>query len=248
MPNFINTKMILLILLFMSALALSACRMWATPEKLADLSPFGDKIVYIEEDGAYKPYYALRQDDDAVLMLRQLLLPEVRRYNENKKMGAYYATSEIDEFLNTDFIDRLSAATRDNVVTAKIEITALDSIGSTGDQKETIERKVFLLSHHELGLREIATAVKEGRPIDFFKDTESRIAYLEGDGDACGWWLRTPSTWYDSVVFSYSYNGTLGGAGIEFDNGIRPAFYLKADTPLEERTDIVNDKSVFVVK
>ncbi len=190
----------------------------------------------------------IQQKDDKVLLLRKLLLPDVHRFNENKKFGAYYATSEIDAFLNTDYINRLSSLTQANIVSSKIEITSIESLSSTGDQKETIERKVFLLSYHELGLPELAIVVKEGETIAFFNSKESRIAYLEGENVACGWWTRTPDCWYDSVVMSYNYSGTVGGAGIENDNGVRPAFYLKADMPLQRRDDVINENSVFVLE
>ncbi len=244
-----NSNYIILTLLLVTFILLTACK--KSPDQiktLADLSTFDDQIIYIKENDNYQPYYALQQKDDAVLLLRKLLLPDTRPFNKNEKMGAYYANSEIDSFLNTNFIKQLSTLTRYNIVTSQIEITSLESLGSTGEQKETIERKVFLLSHHELGLPELSTVVKEGQPIAFFNSKESRIAYLEGENVACGWWTRTPDCWYDSVVLSYSYNGVVGGAGIEHDNGVRPAFYLKADTPLKRRDDIESDKSIFVLE
>ncbi|PIE76987.1 MAG: hypothetical protein CSA13_01775, partial [Clostridiales bacterium] len=207
-----NNSNYIVLTLLLAAILLSACEKSADQlNVLADLRTFGDKTIYIKEDDDYKPYYVLRQNGNAVLVLRKLLLAEPHPYNKNERFGAYYASSEIDDFLNADFIDRLSTLTRDNIVTSEIEITHIDSLGSVGGQKETIERAVFLLSYHELGLPELSIVVKEGQPIDFFKDDASRIAYFEGTDTASGWWTRTPDSWYDSVVISYGYDGRVGG-------------------------------------
>ena len=96
------------------------------------------------------------------------------------------------------------------IADSKIVITAKSSLGSCGKETTEINRKIFLLSHTELGLREHAGAAVEGKALKYFPNSMSRIAYLE-TGIAASWWLRTSYTVYHTAAYSVGFDATTGG-------------------------------------
>lgn len=204
--------------------------------------------VYIEEDYKYVPYLVLTNDyDDYVLLLRKNVLDEPRIYNENVIDGGYYDGSNIDRYLNEEFIEYLSPNIQDKIVNSKIQITDKSSLGVAGTEKLTINRKLFLLSYGELGLSEYAVVAIEGQKLKFFNNANSRIAYSES-GEAHGWWLRTSYNMYDTTAVFVGDDATISEASVDYVMGIRPAFCIKRTTEIMERDDIVTGQTVYVLK
>lgn len=151
-------------------------------------------IVYIEENNVYEPYLVLTSDYGGnVLLLRKNLMTESRPYKENKtglwashEYGSYYEDSSIDEYLNSEFYERLSQSVKDALVESEIEITDKGSYHSMERISINISRKIFLLSLEELGaVGSSSISVKEGKPLKCFEDDYNRrLAYTSKIGRA----------------------------------------------------------------
>ena len=197
-----------------------------------------DYRIGIEENGRTVPYLVLTDEyNGECLLLREFLLDEPMKYNVAKEYSGYYENSEIDKYLNEEFINRFSLELRNNIVDSTIVITARASLDGGGKNTTFITRKVFLLSFTEMnrnmGSR---TNLKEGEPLEYFAKDSNRIAYYE-NGKAGSWWLRTPNAGYADVVCSVGIKGALGIGGIngpegEYLNGVRPAFCLSCETKI----------------
>ena len=205
--------------------------------------------IYLKENDEMAPYIILTADyNDNCLLLREFLLNERMRFNPNDRFSAYYEDSEIDRYLNGDFLSALSNEIKDKIINTEITITAKDSLGVCGTETITIMRNIFLLSYAELGGIKSSTNAAEGKPFNFFKNNESRIA-RRSSGEIDSWWLRTPNTWYDNVVCGVSIDGVVGiggmGAEDEYLNGIRPAFCLPKDTLVHKEE--INGNKIYLV-
>ena len=231
--------------------------------------------VYILEDGEYAPYLVLTNDFNGsgnVLLLRQYLLDELRAYRYLDERGhfgvgvvaSYYEDSAIDDFLNSEFYDKLPLYVMNKIIDSTIRITAIESIGIGGHRTISIYRKIFLLSWIEVngnvGRHMSRINVSEGTELEYFSERGLRIAY-HSNGEAGNWWLRTPSIADMNVVAVVTYTGMTGNAPInqlvraditrgeravvEALAGVRPAFCLPRDTPIKERE--LNGEMVFVL-
>jgi hypothetical protein len=221
---------------------------WKEPKEptLQDLAYNPDRDtpyrIGIEEDGAIVPYLVLTDDYNGnCLLLREYLLDEPRVYNSSGWYASYYENSEIDQYLNEEFIKRFPVDLRNDIVDSTIVITAQKSLGIGGKDTTTITRKVFLLSYAELHESGARTNLKEGEPLAYFKEMPSRVAYYK-NGQKGVWWLRTPSTADRGVVNSVITRGAigLGGLGVLGEvslNGVRPAFCLSRDTKVMKNND-----------
>lgn len=203
--------------------------------------------VYLMENEEYVPYLVLTNDyDGSVLLLREYLLPDSLVYDTEERYTGYYENSSIDEYLIGEFFSPFSSDMQEKIIDSQITITDLSSLGSCGTKTTQIIRKVFLLSHTELNLQDSSVAPEEGRPLKYFDSPSSRIARFETQ-EASGWWLRTSYTWYKSTAWSVGYDATVGGGGVSYKNGVRPAFCMDKKTPINERKDIITDKTIYVM-
>ncbi|MCJ1995624.1 hypothetical protein GYN67_02800 [Lactococcus piscium] len=213
--------------------------------------------VYLKEKGGYEPYLVLSKNYSSygnVLLLRKYLLDEERIFNEAEGYGAYYEDSKIDSYLNTEFRQTLSPLVQKQLVTSQLEITALSSVGSVGDDTISIPRQVFLLSHRELGNPKAAAAAKEGKGLLYAFVPGSSVAMTKG-GEARPYWVRTPYTEHDTTIWFMSAIGSEHHIPL-WDmltkdvavRSVRPAFCIKKDTKLERKEGIVPGKAVFVLK
>jgi hypothetical protein len=226
---------------------------WKEPKEptLQDLAYNPDRDtpyrIGIEEDGAIVPYLVLTDDYNGnCLLLREYLLDEPMSYNTGGE-GSYYENSEIDRYLNGEFIKRFPANLSNKIVDSTIVITALKSLGIGGKETTTITRKVFLLSYAEVNGENSRTNLKEGEPLAFFKEKSSRVAYYK-NGHAESWWLRTANTADRDVVCGVSIDGAIGEGGLlglagPYLNAVRPAFCLSRDTKVMKNND-----GLFVLK
>lgn len=227
-----------------------------TLEKIAYDKSFRNPVVYIKEDNGYAPYLVLTSNYDGnVLLLRKYVLPESMPYLEHEPLwshfeyASYYEKSDIDKFLNTDFLETLSPDVRAAIVDTTIEVTDIESYDEWNYATHMIERKVFLLSTVELGVRgfdgSITTA--EGKPLKYFRNKvyTKKIAYKE-DGTASAYWTRTPDLMETCFVL---YIGSKGIDAItpEYNLGVRPAFCMSRDTVVQKSDDVIAGESVYIV-
>ncbi len=136
--------------------------------------------VYLLENDVYVPYLVITDDYKGnALLLRRNVLDEPLRINE---YYSYYEDSEIDLFLNSTFLEQFSEIAN-LIKSVDITIITESSIGVSGDEKTTINRKIFLLSIGELNIDSVE---QEGVSIDFFNEVENRISYTE-NGSCVSW-------------------------------------------------------------
>ena len=94
---------------------------------------------------------------------------------------------------------------------------------------------------------EHAGAAVEGKALKYFPDPTSRIARLE-TGVAAGWWLRTSYTEFHTSVWSVGFDAATGGVGLDYTNGVRPAFCIDGKTLIETSDDVIKGETVYVLK
>ncbi len=264
----IRQRRLFQILAVSSLLAITGCGYSPPPapagtgeiEKLGDLAfdpeSGRDCRVYLRENGEYCPYLVLTKDyNGSCCLLREYVLSTPRRYTEIERhpdKPAYYRDSELDSYLNGEFLESFSGDLIPRILDSDIEITAFGSIGVMGDDTETITRKVFLLSYHEAGGRSSLTNLKEGAPLRYFSDDSARIA-RDPLGEAVNWWLRTPNTGDRILVNSVAEDGRIGIRGIynapentEYVDHVRPAICM--DPFNELSTALIDGKKVYTVE
>ena len=238
--------LILLSALLCLLLVCTACRGVLTASQVGDLaydvSSLGNHILYVKENGTYVPFLVMTNDFGGnTLLLREEIMAQLRPYNDGY---AAYEDSDLDRWLNTDYLAALDDPNL-TVITTRIEVTDPNSLGRSGRDTGFIDRDVFILSHHELALSGPINSADEGLPLKYFKNSASRIAYL--NGEAVEWWLRTPDTFYETSVYTVSTNATVGIKEDTDESGVRPAFCIPSDTPVEKRSDIIDGKTVYVL-
>lgn len=238
-----------------------------TLEKIAYDKSKKNPVVYIKENNEYVPYLVLTSDYGGnVLLLRENLLPEEMPYKPSKhpapegsalsggwafyEYGSYYEESSIDEFLNTEFLERFSSDMQAAIVDTTIEVTDKESWQEEtwASVTHTIERKVFLLSAVELGMGYSVgyTMTEEGEPLKYFKNTVHSVkkAY-KANGEAWPYWTRTPHIWETCTVNVIGIE-TFGSAPADGRIGVRPAFCMEKDTIVKKSDSIIAGKSVYM--
>lgn len=231
----------------------------SNPQTIGDIAFDVNKksgyTVYIEEDSKFVPYLVLTSNySGQALLLRNELLNDFHTFND-KTYGysGYYRDSSIDKFLNKDFLATIDPKTQSYIFDSEITITAKSSMGVTGEDTENITRKVFLLSATEIGMGWVSTTTKEGNALEYFKDSNSRIAY-KGKEATC-WWLRSPSTWSIDSVFGIGPYGTFGDGGLSTiapsvrssKSGVRPAFCIRNTQIIEKSDKVIDGQTVYVI-
>lgn len=156
-----------------------------TPETISELAydkenSYGYKI-YLEEDGELTSFLVLTSNDNNSLVLREHLLDEFVNYNNTEEYGSYYPESNIDNYLTNTYWSSLSEKVQQTIVPCEIEITSKEAIDTHKQKIETINRSVFLLSANEVGASLSYVALKEGKPLEFFKTIERNIATLDNN-------------------------------------------------------------------
>lgn len=218
-----------------------------TKNKLRDISyededmSESDYTVMIKEQGEFVPYLVITDKYNGsknCLLLRKYLLDENYRFNEEAEVCSYYGDCELDSFLNDEYIKLYSAEIQDMMVMSKVEITSYWGLVSGEGYKENIDRKIFILSYHELCNRNSSSRSNEGKEIYYFEQGYHLIA-TKSDGTMEAYWLRTPVTSSTAIMSAISYEGIsfscgVMGLGEEYKLGVRPAFCLPRDTSIIE--------------
>ena len=200
----------------------------------------------------YVPFLVLENyEDGSTLLLREFLLDDLQIYNyDNVEYPTYYATSYIDNYLNTEYANIFSKETFDLIQKTDIEITSLNGLKTHNRETEIISRKIFLLSATEVRNEFGSLHPREGSELMYFKHG-SMVAYHE-NGISESWFLRTATSSQDDAFISVSYDGTVGMGGIKSVAGlarlgIRPAFRISSSIPVILSSDIVEGQEVYII-
>ena len=199
-----------------------------------------DYRVYVKEDGNYVPFLVIANEyvPGSTLLLREEILSEERRMND---YSAYYKDSEIDSFLNNEYYNSLEDI-HHLIKNTSIEIMTDESIGISGDEVEYINRRIFLISGGEI----VPDLMKDGDKIFYFDKPKNRLSYK--NGEPVSWLLRTPNTWYHSVVCGIAHDGSIGSANSSDLFGIRPAFCVDSSAKIKKKEGIIDGKKVYVLE
>lgn len=234
---------IISLLLTVGVLTITGCSNTNNVTTIADISYKRNMeenayTVYLLENNIYVPYFVLTESrkTNSVILLRKYLLDDNMIYNPNEPYSAYYSGSNVDKYLTNEFPSRFSPDLFTYITESQIKITSKDSLYTGAPITETISRLFFLLSCSEVFGNGSKTVATEGNVLSFFLKEDNRIAKHE-DNTTDIWWLRTPDTWYDTLVCTVGVRGNLGICGVggvegENSNSVRPAFCLKSDTEI----------------
>lgn len=155
-----------------------------------------------------------------------------------------YENSTIHAYLNGEFAGNLDGEFLKNVLQAKIPYRPGSGTSPTVNSGANgLSCKVFLPSGYEMGWTSSDNQYfpPDGAKLSYFTAGTSsaannkRIAYL--NGSATSWWLRSPSTNSPGSAFVAYSDGDYRGNGCSSTYGIRPAFILPLDLPVEMQED-----------
>lgn len=233
-------KKVLYILLCFVLLGLCSCSVPSNPviKNIAynkiNSDNKSDYTIYLRENNSYVPFLVIDNDYYGnTLLLRKDVLEQPRRISE---YTSYYENSEIDAFLNSDYLNYFDENTRSKILDSVLEITNNDSIGCSGTKSTVILRKSFLLSFTEINCSGPNSA-PEGKNLKFFKNPDNRIANCNGAKTT--WWLRTPNTYYVSCTYSVGCDKDIGIGNSSDANGVRPAFCVDGSTKIVKSSNVV---------
>lgn len=219
------------LLAFILAVTMTISGCSETSKNYTEEVEIGDLVgesVNIIEGTEYVPYIVLTNNCGGnTLLLRKNLL------DEDMRMTNYYAKyegSEIDSFLNKDFLNSIDGNIRNKICDSDVEITADDYYRNNVTTK-TIQRKIFLLSYKELGIDYNYHVGNEGETFINLRSSTSRIA-AKANKNPSSWWLRSVDTLYENCFYAVGPKGEVGSTDASGMNGVRPAFCIPSDTPI----------------
>lgn len=202
----------------------------------------GDKavgdIVKIKEDGVAVNYLIVHKgkpsdmyDDscDGVWLLREKTHSNRVWHGTSESTSKNdYENSEIEDWLNSTFLNAIDEKIREAIKTVKIpyrkgsNTSMMVQSGANG-----LSCKAFLLSGYEVGFTQSDSEYLpiDGAKLSYFSDNKSRIG--KDSTEAVIWWLRSPSTSSASIVFSVRRDGSCNRCYSYSSNvAARPAFVL----------------------
>lgn len=179
-------------------------------------------LVKLNENGSPVKFYVAKHDYESGLNgAGRTLLVRKDVYEQlwwNNSSVNTYASSEVDNRLNSTYKSVLDGEVQELIGTTKIQYTP----GNGNWAVETLERAVFLLSLTELGKSRTTYANVEGSALPI---ASTLIRVLFGGGPFTQW-TRTPNTSSGTSVWALEINGDEGTFGTIATAGVRPAFTL----------------------
>ena len=203
----------------------------------------GDKavgdIVKIKEDGVAVNYLIVHKgkpsdmyDDscDGVWLLREKTHSNRVWHGTSESTSKNdYENSEIEDWLNSTFLNAIDEKIREAIKTVKIPYRKGSGTSKTVQSGANgLSCKVFLLSGYEVGYTQSDNEYLpiDGAKLSYFSDNTSRIGY--GSTNVAIWWLRSPHTFNAMGVFLVRTDGLLGSISSSYlmNGAARPAFVL----------------------
>lgn len=216
----------------------------ATVGELAyDVNKANGYTIHIKEDEQYVPYLVLTNNYNGnTLLLREEIMEQECQFSKSDDDdNDYYADSHVDSYLNSEFYDYFSDSMKDTIVNSTIQISK-----EYPDifEIEGIERRIFLLSCTEVNI-DLGITIEEGMPLKYF--AEKKHMLCQRDGSYAGWWLRSNYLPERSMVWCISSEGVIGGSGVQYPNGIRPAFCVPSSIEIA-REQVSSEIEGYVLK
>ena len=152
-----------------------------------------------------------------------------------------YVASDIHSYLNGTFLNLLDI--KDIIRQAKIPYVNGTGGSAVASGANGLSAKVFLLSGYEVGwtTSDSTEFPVDGAKLYYFIDSiygnSKRIAYL--NSSATRWWTRSPITNSTGNVWGVGVDGSNDGIGSSNSRGIRPAFIVPLDTPIDSSNNII---------
>ena len=251
-------KILIIMLTIMPLIALTACLHQSTNQTALPIGDLAFSVtrsaeeVYIKENDKFVPFLVLDNNYSGnCLLLRRDTLNDEVAYNTHGQYGSYYPNSGTDDFLNGTYFERISASVKQVIAESNIAVTSKQALDSAENTTETITRKVFLLSAHEVHAQTGTNSLKEGKELIYFRSLSNRVACNE-NGQPETWALRTPSLTAANMIYSIAFDGSIGSGGIYGTEGeraipLRPAFAVYAQTIIKKQSNAVQGKEVYVL-
>lgn len=156
-------------------------------------------------NGALKRYYLSDNSgyrSSITFIASNVLSQPVIMDRADKNIGGW-EVYQLNNYLNT----RLYKAFPEKWKQLMKQVKVRSSIGNKSNETSTSDCYVFIPSIYEIDSR-VATEpyASEGTPISHFTSNTSRIC-RNADGDAVQYWTRSPSTGWDSYVYSIAATG-----------------------------------------
>lgn len=179
-------------------------------------------LVKLNENGSPVKFYVAKHDYESglngagrTLLVRKDVYEQLRWNNSSVNT---YASSEVDNRLNSTYKSVLDGEVQELIGTTKIQYTPGNGNWAVG----TLERAVFLLSLTELGKSRTTYANVEGSALPI---ASTLIRVLFGGGPFTQW-TRTPNTSSGTSVWALQITGDEGTFGTIDTAGVRPVFTL----------------------
>lgn len=209
-------------------------------------------LVYIMEDGEYAPYIVLTDNYNGNALLLRKNVDENYKYNNNNvKYQSFYADSEIDKYLENTVYESYDDTVKNIIRETSLDVATTRAIEEHLTQTGSINRKVFLLSMYEYGGDPNGFAAREGTPLEYFSDNESRAA-CDCYGVETSFFTRSAAFQGKNSVYSISKDGSIGVGGINgtstpAEGGVRPAFCIPSDTKLKTKSGVAPGENGYIL-
>lgn len=141
-----------------------------------------------------------------------------------------YANSDINAYLNGDWLTRYDSDVAGQIVQAKIPYVNGTGGSAVASGTNGLGVKAFLLGGYEVGWTKTNNQYLpiDGSSLSYFQNTaltdSKRIAYL--NGAAAYWWLRSPRSDNQNDVWRVDQVGFLSVPDAKGSYGIRPCIIL----------------------
>lgn len=196
-------------------------------------------VVKLWEGGTAVEYIVVNQgkpsdlyDDscDGTWLLRKDIC-ENREWNSSNVNKL--ESSTIHSYLNSTFLNLFDSNIKDAIKQVKIPYRKNGGSGGTDQSGANgLSAKIFLLSCSEVGwmTSDNINAPVDGAKLSYFESgvgtsaNNKRIAKLNGSADF--WWLRSPRSGSNSLVWRVYPTGEYGWDNPSLTRGIRPALVL----------------------
>ena len=183
--------------------------------------------VQILENGSNVDYIVVHQGNpdpemydsscNGTWLLRKDIVKAIKYGGE----GNYYADSDINAFLNGEWLENFDSETLASIKQVKIPYCPGGSSSTINSGANGLSVRAFLLSACEVGVPSGRSRPNDGAKLDYFINgdessaNERRVANLNGEPNS--WGLRSPDTgdssdmWYITSKGSYSLAGANSG-------------------------------------